>query len=454
LQAELEAEAAVIRGLLARNAAANAGRSVFPWVQSGKAAPPERMKAYTARAVARQPNGAGVLASVYTTLAGKRWRALQGDLQRDVSAMAPGDLAHLNRIVEAVERFWIDEGYAQTDITLRRALGLEVAGRLDFANVALLSSLQVVLVMAHCARGDQVISDGNTCDCGSCLSTVMTLKLLAMASAGGGFGRGKKVLVITINGAPLCERDPKSECGCAAPKTHAEVEARQLFVELQTALVRAFFGPRARIAVMRAYTGHADGGTVGSVTLSQTGAAQEVALSYPHPASLSRTVTCAMGTGGTAERQRRRADAQAVVIDAVVGLRRWAAAQAVMSEPEPTSGLPVVPFAGLLEAIAAAVPRPVAIAGDELRAVWIWPAEASGASVRRTPPVRPSRGPQARAARGAGVRCVNCAEMYAPGCCGESLSGHQARGAIRHAHVRTNPHCTRRAPRTHAWIHQ
>jgi hypothetical protein len=303
--------------------------------------------------------------------------------------MVPGDREHLNKIVEAVESFWIGQGYALQDLTLRRALGWEVVESLDFGDVALLGSLQVVLVNAHCARGDQVISDGNTCGVGCCVSTVMMFQLLAMASAGGGFGRGKKVLVITINGAPLCERDPKSECGCAAPKTPAEVEARRLFVEWQTALVRAFFGPTVSIAVMHAHSGHADGGTVGSVTLSQTGAAFELALSVPHPASLNRKVAGAMGTGGTAERKRSRAEARAAVTDAVVAITWWAAAlavtDAVMREPEPPPGLPVVPFAGLLDAIAAAV-EPVAVTLDELRALWINPAEASGASDRRTRP--------------------------------------------------------------------
>ena len=347
------------------------------------------MEAYTARAAARQPNGAGVLGSVYATLAGAAWLELQGDLQRQLPAMVPGDREHLNEIVEAVERFWIGQGYTERDLTLRRALGWKVAESLDFGDVALLRSLQVVLVKAHCARGDQVISDGNTCGVGCCVSTVMSFKLLKMASAGGGFGRGKKVLAITINGAPLCERDRNSACGCAAPKTPAEVKARRLFVEWQTALVRAFFGPTVSIAVMHAHSGHADGGTVGSVTLSQTGAAFELALSVPHPASLNRKVAGAMGTGGTAERKRSRAEARAAVTDAVVAIKWWAAAlavtDAVMREPEPPPGLPVVPFAGLLDAIAAAV-EPVAVTLDELRALWINPAEASGASDRRTRP--------------------------------------------------------------------
>ena len=349
------------------------------------------MEAYTARAAARQPNGAGVLASVYTTLAGAAWLALQGDLQRQLPAMVPGDRGHLNEIVEAVESFWIGQGYTERDLTLRRALGWKVAESLDFGDVALLRSLQVVLVNAHCARGDQVISDGNTCGVGCCVSTVMMFQLLAMASAGGGFGTGKKVLVITINGAPLCERDRNAACGCAAPKTPAEVEATRLFIELQTALVRAFFGPTVSIAVVNAHAGHADGGTVGSVTLSQTstGAAFELALSVPHPARLNRTVTGAMGTGGPAERERSRAEARAAVTDAVVAIKWWAAAlavtDAVMREPEPPPGLPVVPFAGLLDAIAAAV-EPVAVTLDELRALWINPAEASGASDRRSRP--------------------------------------------------------------------
>jgi hypothetical protein len=208
-----------------------------------------------------------------------------------------------------------------------------------------------------------------------------------MASAGGGFGTGKKVLVITINGAPLCERDRNAACGCAAPKTPAEVEAKRLFIELQTALVRAFFGPTVSIAVVNAHAGHADGGTVGSVTLSQTGVAFELALSVPHPARLNRTVTGAMGTGGPKERERSRAEARAAVTDAVAGVRRWAAAlaviDAVMREPDPPPGLPVVPFARLLDAIAAAV-EPVAVTLDELRALWTNPAEADGASARRT----------------------------------------------------------------------
>ena len=345
------------------------------------------MEAYTDRAAARQSNGAGVLASVYTTLAGAAWLALQGDLQRQLPAMVPGNRTHLNEIVEAVERFWIGQGYALQDLTLRRALGWEVVESLDFGDVALLGSLQVVLVKAHCARGDQVISDGNTCARGCCVSTVMMFKLLAMASAGGGFGRGKRVFVITINGAPLCERDRSAACGCAAPKTPAEVEAKRLFIELQTALVRAFFGPTVSIAVVNAHAGHADGGTVGSVTLSQTGVAFELALSVPHPAWLNRKVTAAMGTGGTAERERSRAEARAAVTDAVAGVRRWAAAlavtDAVKREPEPPPGLPVVPFARLLDAIAAAV-EPVAVTLDELRALWTNPAEADGASARRT----------------------------------------------------------------------
>jgi hypothetical protein len=143
------------------------------------------------------------------------------------------------------------------------------------------------------------------------------------------------------------------------------------------------------IAVVNAHAGHADGGTVGSVTLSQTstGAAFDLALSVPHPAWLNRTVTDAMGTGGTAERKRRRAEARAAVTDTIAGLRRWAAAlavtDAVKREPEPPPGLPVVPFARLLDAIAAAV-EPGAVTLDELRALWTNPADADGASARRT----------------------------------------------------------------------
>ena len=113
------------------------------------------------------------------------------------------------------------------------------------------------------------------------------------------------------------------------------------------------------------------------------------------------------------------------VTDAVVAIKRWAAAlavtDAVMREQEPPPGLPVVPFARLLDAIAAAV-EPVTVTLEELRALWINPAEASGASARPTRPCarRSGRKHERRAVQVSGAstaknstRCVAAARVSA-----------------------------------------
>ena len=50
-QAQIKAEAAAIRALLAANKLANAGRSLFPWRRPDIVAPPENMALFKARAV-------------------------------------------------------------------------------------------------------------------------------------------------------------------------------------------------------------------------------------------------------------------------------------------------------------------------------------------------------------------------------------------------------------------
>ena len=403
-QAQIEAEAAAIRALLAANKIANADRSLFPWRRTDIVAPPENMAPFEARA-AKLADPASGLESVYQTLASERWRKQQEDLERRLAGMGRGDLVLFDSILSSVESFWMGEGHDLAAITLRRALGYELLKSLDLRDEALRRSLLVVLSMNHCAKGGQAIGDLNTCGTGCCLSTESTAQQLQMVYAEGGFGADVKVVVIAFNGTPVCERDAESSCGCAVPKRGEQTAAMRRFMEFQQALVDAFLGPDVRTAVMSAYAGHADPATTGlamavptgSVTLSETGAgAVEVTVGLWHPAGLQRKVAVAMGAGGDEQREVDRALAKQRVVDHLAALRRWAAALAVLRDRR-LKGSATAPCPWLLDAVAVAVP-PTEVTSQELRALWINPAEASGEGP--VAPVRSSLGP-----RGSGARC-------------------------------------------------
>ena len=85
-QAQIEAEAAAIRALLAANKIANAGRGLFPWRKTDIVAPPENMEPFEARAVKLADPSSG-LESVYQTLASERWRKQQEDLERRLAGI-------------------------------------------------------------------------------------------------------------------------------------------------------------------------------------------------------------------------------------------------------------------------------------------------------------------------------------------------------------------------------
>ena len=278
------------------------------------------------------------------------------------------------------------EGHDLAAITLRRALGYELLKSLDLRDEALCRSLLVVLSMNHCAKGGQAIGDLNTCGTGCCLSTESTAQQLQMVYAEGGFGADVKVVVIAFNGTPVCERDAESSCGCAVPKRGEQTAAMRRFMEFQQALVDAFLGPDVPTAVMSAYAGHADPDTTGlamavptgSVTLSETGAgAVEVTVGLWHPAGLQRKVAVAMGAGGDEQREVDRALAKQRVVDHLAALRRWAAALAVLRDRR-LKGSATAPCPWLLAAAVAVAVPPTEVTSQELRALWINPAEASG----------------------------------------------------------------------------
>ena len=365
------------------------GKTLFLFRVSGRAAPPENIAPFDARAAARHadPQNGGV--SVYQLLASESWCDQQADLQRQLVGMGQGDLACLDVILSAVEAFWLAAGFEPSHITLRTALGWELLRQLDWRSMELRRSLLVFLSMNHCPKGEQVITDGNLCDVGLCLSTEMTFGLLERAYANGGFGPDVKGVVLTFNGTPVCERDPKSGCGCAAPKPGDETAAVRSFIAFQLELMRTFLGDDVLTAVMVAYTPHADPATtglatavpVGSVTLSQAGAGStiEVTVGLAHPAGINNDVARAMGTGGDERREASREAAKERVIDAVAAVDRWAAALAVVRDQRPPPvGSSAAPGPVSLDAVSLAVPRPADIAHDELDGLFINPSKASG----------------------------------------------------------------------------
>ena len=383
-----EAAAAAIRELLKANERANVGRTLFPFRQSGRAAPPENIAPFDAKAAARQadPQNGGV--SVYQLLASKRWRDQQADLQKQLVGMGRGDLVLLDSILRGVEAFWIGEGFGPSHITLRRALGWELLQARDWGDDDLRRSMLVFLSMNHCAKGEQVITDGNLCEVGCCLSTEMTFGLLENAYVKGGFGQQLKGVVLTFNGTPVCERDPKSGCGCAAPELGDETTAVKSFIAFQLALMRAFLGDDVLTAVMVAYTPHANPATtglatavpVGSVTLTQAdgGSKIELTVGLPHPASLNMNVGRAMGTGGDDRRADSREAAKGKVIDAVSAVDLWAAALAFERHRRPPVGSSAASCPVSLSAVTLAVPRPADITRAELDGLFISPGKASG----------------------------------------------------------------------------
>ena len=385
------------------------GKTLFLFRVSGRAAPPENIAPFDARAAARHadPQNGGV--SVYQLLASESWCDQQADLQRQLVGMGQGDLACLDVILSAAEAFWLAAGFEPSHITLRTALGWELLRQLDWRSMELRRSLLVFLSMNHCPKGEQVITDGSLCADGCCLSTEMTFGLLERAYANGGFGPDVKGVVLTFNGTPVCERDPKSGCGCAAPKPGDETAAVKRFIAFQLALTRTFLGDDVPTAVMVAYTPHANPATtglatavpVGSVTLSQAGAGStiELTVGLAHPVGINNDVGRAMGTGGDDGREVSRNEAKERVIDAVVAVDVWAAALAVVRDQRPPVGSSAAPGPVSLAAVAVAVPRPAVVRPMELRGLWINPGKASGECARRT------RAPVARAASTSGARC-------------------------------------------------
>ena len=386
------------------------GKTLFLFRVSGRAAPPENIAPFDARAAARHAAPQNGDMSVYQLLASARWREQQADLQQQLEGMERGDVARFDSILKAVEAFWLAAGYERSQVTLRDALGWELLQKLDWGSMELRRSLLVFLSMNHCPKGEQVISHGNLCAVGCCLSTEMTFGLLERAYANGGFGPDVKGVVLTFNGTPVCERDPKSGCGCAAPKPGDETAAVRSFIAFQLELTRTFLGDDVPTAVMVAYTPHASPATtglatavpVGSVTLSQAGAGStiEVTVGLAHPAGINNDVARAMGTGGDERREASREAAKERVIDAVVAVDRWAAALAVVRDQRPPPvGSSAAPGPVSLDAVSLAVPRPAVVTPTELRGLWINPGKASGECARRT------RAPVARAASTSGARC-------------------------------------------------
>ena len=385
------------------------GGTLFPFRVSDRAAPPENIAPFDARAAARHAAPQNGDMSVYQLLASARWREQQADLQQQLEGMERGDVARFDSILKAVEAFWLAAGYERSQVTLRDALGWELLQKLDWGSMELRRSLLVFLSMNHCPKGEQVISHGNLCAVGCCLSTEMTFGLLERAYANGGFGPDVKGVVLTFNGTPVCERDPKSGCGCAAPKPGDETAAVKRFIAFQLALTRTFLGDDVPTAVMVAYTPHANPATtglatavpVGSVTLSQAGAGStiELTVGLAHPVGINNDVGRAMGTGGDDGREASRNEAKKRVIDAVLAVDVWAAALAVVRHQRPPAGSSAASCPVSLAAVALAVPRPADIRPTELRALWINPGKASGECARRT------RAPVARAASTGGARC-------------------------------------------------
>ena len=388
-QAGLEDAAAAISELLKANERANVARTLFPYREDGRAAPHENIAPFEERAAARRADPQTGGQSVYQVLAGESWRERQAELQQQLVGMGRGDLDRLDVILSDVEAFWLAAGFELSHITLRRALGWELLRMLDWRNDELRRSLLVFLSMNHCAKGEQVITDGNLCADGCCLSTEMTFRLLERAYAKGGFGPdGVTGVVLTFNGTPVCERATESGCGCAVPKSGDETAAVKSFIAFQLALMQTFLGDGVLTAVMVAYTPHADAATtglavavpVGSVTLSQSdeGSKIEVTVGLPHPAGINNDVACAMGTGGDQRREASREAAKARVIDDVLAVDRWAAALAAVRHQRPPVGASAPPRPVSLAAVGLAVPRPADIKLTELKDLFINPGKASG----------------------------------------------------------------------------
>ena len=388
-QAGLEDAAAAISELLKANERANVGSILFPFREDGRAARPENIGPFEERAAARRADPQTGGESVYQVLASESWREQQAALQQQLVGMGRGDLDRLDVILSDVEAFWLAAGFELSHITLRRALGWELLRKLDWTNDELRRSLLVFLSMNHCAKGEQVITDGNLCADGCCLSTGMTFRLLERAYAKGGFGPdGVTGVVLTFNGTPVCERALESGCGCAAPKRGDETDAVKSFIAFQLALMQTFLGDDVLTAAMVAYTPHADPATtglavavpVGSVTLSQPdeGSKIEVTVGLPHPAGINNDVACAMGTGGDQRREASREAAKARVIDDVLAVDRWAAALAAVRHRRPPVGASGPPRPVSLAAVGLAVPRPADIKLTELKDLFINPGKASG----------------------------------------------------------------------------